>query len=89
MKSGSKKNRYPLTNKNTIYTPNSVTTIKFNYSEYLQILEVEYTGGKIYHYLNVEPEKWEEYKSWVLEGKSSGTFVNKYIKPFYDAEEVE
>jgi hypothetical protein len=73
-----------LTNKNRIQTPASETTVAVNYSPVSRILEVEFTGGKIYHYLKVEPEVWEDYKTTIKTGGSSGTFVNKRIKPFYD-----
>jgi hypothetical protein len=73
-----------LTNRNRILTPASETTVVVNYSSVSRILEVEFTGGKIYHYLQVEPEVWEDYKTTIQAGGSSGTFVNKRIKPFYD-----
>jgi hypothetical protein len=73
-----------LTNKNRIATPGSETTIAVNYSPSSHVLEVVFTGGQTYHYLKVEPEVWEEYKSILVKGGSSGTFVNKRIKPFYD-----
>jgi hypothetical protein len=73
-----------LTNKNRIATPASETTIAVNYSPSSQVLEVVFTGGHTYHYLKVEPEVWEEYKNTLLQGGSSGSFINKRIKPFYD-----
>lgn len=76
-----------LSRKNRLPTPGSETTIAINYSEELNILEVEFQGG-IYHYLNVAPEVWEAYKSTVESGGSSGRFVNHKIKPFYEAVQV-
>jgi hypothetical protein len=73
-----------LNKKNALPTPGSVTTNLINYSDALLKLEVEFKGGGVYHYLEVEPEKWEEYKDWVLSGESSGWFVNKKIKGLYD-----
>jgi hypothetical protein len=76
--------RKRLTNKNKIYTRASETTVSLNYSPVSEVLEVEFAGGKIYHYLHVKPEVWDEYLTFVKSGGSSGTFVNKRIKPFYD-----
>lgn len=80
--------RKRLSLQNHLPTPGSETTLSINYSEELNILEVEFRGG-IYHYLNVEPEVWEAYKSTVESGGSSGRFVNYEIKPFYEAVQVE
>ena len=77
-----------LDNKNIVLTPTSETTVMINYSHPLQILEVEFTGGRVYHYLNVDLSTWEEYKSIVESGGSSGIFVNTKIKPYYDAVEI-
>jgi len=55
-----------------------------NYSPIGRVLEVQFTGGEVYHYLHVEPETWEDYRAEILSGGSSGAFVNKRIKPFYD-----
>ncbi|MFN2456971.1 MAG: KTSC domain-containing protein [Chitinophagaceae bacterium] len=85
-----KKSHKRLSRRTAIYTPTSGTTVLINYSEDSLILEVEFReNNKVYHYLDLELEKWEEYKAWIEEGRSSGTFVNKYIKPFYEAEELD
>lgn len=76
--------RKRLTNNNKIHTPSSETTISLNYSPVSQVLEVEFTGGKIYHYLHVTPDIWEDFRTVIKSGGSSGTFVNRRIKPFYD-----
>jgi hypothetical protein len=76
-----------LSRKNRLLTPGSETTVAINYSEASRTLEVEFKGG-VYHYLNVEPEVWEEYRSIVESGGSSGRFVNFQIKPFYETVQV-
>jgi hypothetical protein len=76
-----------LSRKNRLLTLGSETTVAINYSEESRTLEVEYNGG-VYHYLQVEPEVWEEYKSIVESGGSSGRFVNFRIKPVYEAVQV-
>jgi hypothetical protein len=79
-----------LNKRNAIYTPESDTTSLINYSEDSEILEIEFTDGGVYHYKNVELDKWEEYKAWVEDGRLSGQFLTKYIKPFYlDVVQVE
>jgi hypothetical protein len=81
--------RIRLNKMNAIYTRGSRTTLLINYSDKQHILEVVYTGGKVYQYRNVEPRVWEEYKQTVLSGGSSGIFVNSRIKPNYpDYDEV-
>jgi len=77
-----------LNKKDAVHTPASDATVLINYSKALRKLEVEFTNGKVYHYLEVEEEKWEEYKSEIESGRSSGEFVNKKIKPFYDVIEI-
>ena len=80
--------KWRLGGSNLISTPDSGTTVYINYSNALNILEVEFAGGRVYHYKNVEPEIWEEYKSEIESGGSSGTFINTRIKPFYEAKEI-
>jgi hypothetical protein len=77
-----------LDKRNAIYTPASDATIMINYSKTLKKLEVEFTNGKVYHYLEVENDKWQKYKSEIDKGRSSGEFVNKKIKPFYEVVEI-
>jgi hypothetical protein len=79
-----------LHRKNAVYTPKSGTTTMINYSEEKEILEVEYKeNGRVYHYLEVEQEMWEKYKAAIFAGESSGSFVNKQIKPNYEGHEVD
>lgn len=49
------------------------------YDAALQILEVEFLNGSVYHYLNV-PEA--EYDALMAAG-SHGTYLNAHIKPRY------
>ena len=72
-----------LNTANRIYTTSSGTTIYIDYSEELQILEVEYAGGHVYQYKSVDVLTWEEYRQVVSSGGSSGKFVNTKIKPVY------
>ena len=76
--------RKELNKRNRLYTPSSETTVYINYSPVGRVLEVQFTGGETYHYLKVEPEIWEDYKATIQASASSGAFVNKRIKPFYD-----
>lgn len=81
--------RKRLTNRNRIYTPSSEAIVYVNYSPVSEVLEVEYTGGKVYHYLRVKPDVWEDFQNTIKSGGSSGVFVNKRIKPFYDDVRLE
>jgi hypothetical protein len=78
-----------LSRKNAIYTTRSSdTTVLVNYEAKEKILEVEFTGGRVYHYLNVSAKLWQEYKDLLQAGGSSGKFVNTRIKPFYKYAEI-
>lgn len=78
-----------LSRKNAIYTTRSSgTTVMVNYDTKEKILEVEFTHGRVYHYLKVEPRVWEEYKVIIKAGGSSGNFINTRIKPFYKDVEI-
>ena len=81
--------RKRLSHKNAIYTTQSDTTVLINYSKELKILEVEFIGGRVYHYFDVPLPKWNKYKTVIESGGSSGEFVNQQIKPFYKAREIE
>ena len=82
-------NRKRLSRKKAIYTSGlSDTTVLVNYDEKEKILEVEFTGGRVYHYLHVSPRLWQEYKDTLQRGDSSGKFVNTRIKPFYKYAEI-
>jgi len=81
--------RKRLSRKNAVYTTRlSDTTVMINYSEKEKLLEIEFTGGRIYHYFKVPPELWEEYRAHLKAEGSSGAFVNTRIKPFYSFEEI-
>lgn len=69
-------------------TPNSETTVYIDYSLKHKVLEVEFSGGNVYHYFEVEPGIWEQYQNTILEGGSSGEFVNKQIKPYYSYKQI-
>ncbi len=77
-----------LNRKTAIYTPVSGTTVRITYLPDREILEVEFVGGRTYHYLDVAQSTWDDYKAVVAGGGSSGTFVNKTIKPFYESIEI-
>lgn len=81
--------RKRLTNRNVVRTPGSETTVALNYSPVSEVLEVEFTGGKVYHYFPVKPEVWEDYRRTVSYGGSSGAFVNERIKPYYELSRIE
>jgi hypothetical protein len=80
--------RKRLGKKNAICTPTSGTTVMVNYEETDHILEVEFIGGRTYHYIKVPPPVWKEYKNVINSGESSGIFVNSKIKPYYNFYEV-
>ena len=81
--------RKRLSRKNAVYTTRSSdTTVMVNYAAKEKVLEVEFTGGRVYHYFKVGQQLWEEYQALIKAGGSSGNFVNKRIKPFFTYEEI-
>lgn len=74
--------------KNRLLTPSSGTTYVVAYSAEIEILEVEFKSGKVYHYLNVPLEIWKKFKSVISSGKSAGEFVNYTIKPYFEFLEI-
>lgn len=78
-----------LNSKNKILTPTSGTTVYIDYSEEKKILEVEFRGGKTYHYYEVGLEIWKAYNDIVESGGSSGRFVNFEIKPNFRYDEIK
>ena len=81
------KNR--LNKKHAVYTAKSGTTKMINYDRSRQILEVQFIEGDIYHYLHVPEKIWKDFLKEVKAGGSSGTFVNKIIKPVYKFIKIE
>ena len=54
------------------------------YDEDQRVLEIVYTGGRVYHYLEVPPERVLA----LLRSESKGRFVNAEIKPYFRFEAV-
>jgi hypothetical protein len=54
----------------------------------LRRLEIQFIDGRTYQYIDVEPEEWERYKTWITSGKSAGEFANKFIKPGHEVVEI-
>jgi hypothetical protein len=80
--------QHRLNTKNAVYTAQSGTTRMINYDPAKQVLEVQFIEGDVYHYQHVPKKLWEEYLNIVQSGGSSGTFVNKVIKPYYTFKKV-
>jgi hypothetical protein len=58
----------------------SSSIVSVGYDEERRVLEVMYTGGRVYHYLNVP----SALVLALLEAKSKGRFLNDQIKPNFD-----
>jgi hypothetical protein len=57
----------------------SSSIVSVGYDEEQRILEIVYTGGRVYHYLEVPPERVLA----LLRAESKGRFVNSEIKPHF------
>lgn len=64
----------------TVRWPDSGNVARTTYIDRYRILEVEFNNGGVYHYFNVDPEDWEDFKLT----ESAGAFLNKVIKGKYD-----
>jgi hypothetical protein len=58
----------------------SSTIVSVGYDEEQQILEIVFTGGRVYHFLEVPPERVLS----LLRAESKGRFFNAEIKPYFD-----
>ena len=58
----------------------SSTIAMVGYDEEQQILEITFRDGRVYHYLEVPPERALS----LLRAESKGRFLNSDIKPEYD-----
>lgn len=57
----------------------SSTIVSVGYDEEQRILEIVFTGGRVYHYLEVPPERVLA----LLRAESKGRFLNSDIKPYF------
>ena len=58
----------------------SSTIAMVGYDEEQQILEITFRDGRVYHYLEVPPERALS----LLRAESKGRFLNSDIKPEFD-----
>ena len=63
----------------------STAIARTGYDAARHVLRLEYRSGRIYDYLNVPPETYEQ----LLNAGSVGEFINLEIKPNYECAEVE
>ena len=57
----------------------SSAVVSIGYDAEQRILEIEYTGGRVYRYPGVPPEEYEA----LMGAESIGTFVNKEVRAKY------
>lgn len=51
------------------------------YDGEVQVVEVEFSGGRVYHYLGVDPAAWASQHEY----DSIGRWVARYLKPNHEA----
>jgi KTSC domain len=59
--------------------------VSVGYDDWSKILEIEYPGGAVYDYSHVPEVLYRD----LLAAESKGRFINLYIKPYFQYEEVE
>jgi len=59
--------------------------ISVGYDEWTKTLEIEYAGGAVYDYAQVPEVLYRD----LLDAPSKGQFVNLYIKPYFEYEEID
>jgi len=57
----------------------SSTITSVGYDEEQQVLEIVFHGGRVYHYLEVPPERVLS----LLRAESKGRYLNREIKPHF------
>ncbi|MFT4154497.1 KTSC domain-containing protein [Parafilimonas sp.] len=62
---------------------NSSTINRIKYENDNDTLEVEFTSGSIYQYVDVPSYVWNEFKAQIEAGGSAGSFFNRTIKDNY------
>lgn len=63
----------------------STGVISVGYDDWTKTLEIEYAGGAVYDYAQVPEVLYRD----LLAAPSKGQFVNLYIKPYFEYEEME
>lgn len=59
--------------------------VSVGYDDWSKTLEIEFPGGAIYDYAHVPEVLYRD----LLAAESKGRFVNLYIKPYFEHEEIE
>ena len=59
--------------------------VSVGYDDWSKTLEIEFPGGAIYDYAHVPEVLYRD----LLQAESKGRFVNLYIKPYFEHEEIE
>ena len=62
----------------------SSTITSVGYDEEQQIMEIVFSDGRVYHYLEVPPERVLS----LLRAESKGRYLNREIKPYFRYEAV-
>lgn len=62
----------------------STSVASVGYDEHRHVLEIEYRGGRVYRYRAVPAAVHR----LLLQAQSIGEFVNRIVKPKFDAERV-
>ena len=58
--------------------------ISIDYHAELKIIEIEYTGGKLYHYPGIDEKVWATFLQFVNVGSGLGTYINLDFKKMID-----
>ena len=59
--------------------------VSVGYDDWTKTLEIEYVGGAVYDYAQVPEVLYRD----LLAAPSKAQFVNLYIKPYFEHEEIE
>jgi hypothetical protein len=68
----------------TRVTSGAATSI--DYYEELEIVEIEYKTGKIYHYLFINKTVWDQFLELARKGKGLGSYISQDFKDMIDRE---
>lgn len=65
----------------------SAAATSIDYYPKLKIIEIEFSSGSIYHYLNVKKPVWNKFLAFAAKGKGLGEFISQFKQPYNDGVE--
>ncbi len=65
----------------------AITDIDYDPSK--KIIEIAYSGEKIYHYTKMNRKMWDKFLTIIKKKESIGTYINQQFKKMIDEKNIE